>query len=62
MTALTLSQRTYRHVDVATKLLGLGLVAMGLELGGSSSTGLALGVVGAAVALATVFVGREAEA
>jgi hypothetical protein len=62
MTALTLSERTYRHLDVATKLLGLGLVALGLELGGSSPTGLALGATGAAVALATVFVGREGEA
>jgi hypothetical protein len=62
MTALALSERRYRHLDVATKLLGVGLLALGLELGGSSPTGLALGVAGAAVALTTVFVGREAEA
>ena len=62
MTALALSERRYRHLDVATKLLGVGLLALGLELGGSSPTGLALGVAGAAVALTTVFAGREAEA
>ncbi|MEF8843320.1 MAG: hypothetical protein V5A62_17125 [Haloarculaceae archaeon] len=62
MTALTLSARTYRHVDVATKLLGVGLLALGLELGGSSPTGIALGVAGAAFALTTVFLGREVEA
>ena len=62
MTALTLSERTYRHLDIATKLAGVGLLALGLELGGSSPTGIALGVAGAALALATVFVGREANA
>ena len=62
MTALTLSERTYRHLDIVTKLLGVALIAVGLELGGGSPTGIVLGVAGAAVALTTVFVGREVEA
>lgn len=62
MTALTLSERTYRHLDIVTKLLGVALIAIGLELGGGSPTGIVLGITGSAVALTTVFVGREVEA
>jgi hypothetical protein len=56
---VALSGRTYRHVDRASKLLGVGLVAVGLDVGGSSATGVALGLLGAAVALTTVFVRRN---
>jgi hypothetical protein len=54
-----LSARTYRHLDRASKLLGVGLVALGLELGGDTFAGIALGVAGTAVALTTVFVRRH---
>ncbi|ADQ69023.1 hypothetical protein C499_06440 [Halogeometricum borinquense DSM 11551] len=56
---LELSAWTYRHLDRASKLLGVGLVALGLEMGGDTLTGVALGVVGAALALTTVFVRRQ---
>jgi len=58
-TRVELSARMYRHLDRASKLLGVGLVALGLDAGGDTLTGVALGVVGAALALATVFVRRE---
>ncbi|MFC5367509.1 hypothetical protein [Salinirubrum litoreum] len=50
-----LSPRTYRYLDRATKLVGVGLVAAGLNAGGDTLTGLTLGVVGALLALTTVF-------
>lgn len=56
---LDLSARTYRHLDRATKLLGLALVALGLEAGGDTLAGITLGAVGAAIALTTVFVRRR---
>ncbi|SDN10178.1 hypothetical protein SAMN04487949_3372 [Halogranum gelatinilyticum] len=56
---IELSARTYRHLDRASKLLGLGLVALGLDAGGDTLAGVTLGVVGAAVALTTVFVRRQ---
>jgi hypothetical protein len=55
----TLSTRWYRHVDRASKLLGVGLVAAGLDAGGTTVEGLLLGVVGTAVALSTVFIRRQ---
>lgn len=58
-TGLELSARTYRHLDRMSKLLGVGLVALGLDLGGDTLTGIALGVVGTALALTTVFVRRH---
>lgn len=48
--------RTYRRLDYATKLGGVGLVAVGLEVGGATPSGLALGALGAAVGLSTVFI------
>jgi hypothetical protein len=56
---VALSRRRYRHLDRACKLAGVGLVALGLDAGGATPTGLALGAVGTAVALATVFVRRR---
>jgi hypothetical protein len=53
-----LSPERYRHLDRASKLLGVGLVALGLDAGGDTVVGLTLGVVGTAVALTTVFVRR----
>ncbi|AFK20940.1 hypothetical protein E6P09_17450 (plasmid) [Haloferax mediterranei ATCC 33500] len=54
--SIELSARTYRHLDRASKLLGVALVALGLDMGGDTLTGVALGVLGVALALATVFV------
>lgn len=48
--------RTYRLLDCATKLGGVGLVAAGLEVGGATPPGLALGACGAAVGLSTIFI------
>ncbi|WP_380680436.1 hypothetical protein [Salinigranum sp. GCM10025319] len=55
----TLSARWYRHVDRASKLLGVALVAAGLDAGGATVEGVLLGVVGTAVAVSTVFIRRE---
>ncbi|MCT9098322.1 hypothetical protein [Haloarchaeobius sp. HME9146] len=59
MTEVAVSQRTYTRLDRATKLGGLALVAIGLELGGSDPAGIAFGVAGAALALTTVFVTKH---
>jgi len=56
---LVVPARTYRHLDRASKLLGLGFVALGLDVGGSTPTGLALAAIGTALALTTVFVRRQ---
>ncbi len=56
---LSLTPEQYRHLDRASKLLGVGLVALGLDAGGDTAVGLTLGAVGVAVALATVFVRRH---
>ncbi|SDZ78182.1 hypothetical protein SAMN04488065_0265 [Haloplanus vescus] len=54
-----LTARQYSLLDTTSKLLGLGLVAAGLEAGGATPTGFALAVVGAACATATVFISHE---
>ncbi|MFC7076287.1 hypothetical protein [Haloarcula halophila] len=59
MTEIALSRRQYRLLDTASKLVGLGLVAAGLEAGGSTPTGIALALVGTACATVTVFLSHE---
>ncbi|MFC7139854.1 hypothetical protein ACFQMA_08385 [Halosimplex aquaticum] len=54
---VAVDERTYRRLDVATKLAGLGLIAAGLEVGGATAPGLALGVCGAVLGLVTVIIG-----
>ncbi|WP_411968784.1 hypothetical protein [Haloferax sp. YSSS75] len=54
-----LSARRYRHLDRVSKLLGVALVALGLEMGGNTLGGLSLGLLGAVVALTTVFVHKD---
>lgn len=44
-----------------TKLVGVVLVAAGLEVGGGSLPGITLGVAGAAFAVCTVFLEIETE-
>jgi hypothetical protein len=56
---VVLPARTYRYLDHASKLLGVGLVAVGLDVGGATPAGLALAAVGTALALTTVFVRRQ---
>jgi hypothetical protein len=60
MTAnVKLTARQYRLLDTTSKLVGLGLVAAGLEVGGSTPAGIALAIAGAACATATVFITNE---
>ncbi|ELZ84612.1 hypothetical protein C453_11376 [Haloferax elongans ATCC BAA-1513] len=56
---IELSARTYRHLDRVSKLLGVGLVALGLDMGGDTLLGVAVGLLGAALALTTVFLQIE---
>lgn len=51
-----LSSRAYRWLDRATKLAGVALVAGGLEVGGSTTAGLALAITGAVLATITIFI------
>ena len=59
MTDVVLSPGRYRLLDRASKLGGLALVAAGLEVGGSTPTGLALAGVGTFLAVITVFIDHE---
>lgn len=56
---VTLPAHTYRRIDRASKLGGLALVAVGLEVGGGTIEGFALAVVGAALATITVFIEQQ---
>jgi hypothetical protein len=60
MTDLTLPARRYRWLDRVTKLLGVALVAGGLELGGGTVAGVLVAALGVGLGLTTVFVHREA--
>jgi hypothetical protein len=53
-----LSLRQYRWLDRTTKLLGVGLIAAGLAVGGGTTLGVVLALAGAAVGLCTVFIDR----
>ena len=59
MTDWSLPPATYRRVDFASKLVGLALVAAGLEVGGGTAAGLLLAAVGAGCATITVFINNE---
>lgn len=61
MTDLACSGQTYRIVDSATKLLGVGLLAGGLELGIVSAPGMALALAGAILGVSTVFVSEDTQ-
>ncbi|ELZ32548.1 hypothetical protein C474_07002 [Halogeometricum pallidum JCM 14848] len=56
---VALPARTYRRLDRASKLIGVALVAVGLETGGDTLAGIALGLLGAAIALTTVVLQRQ---
>jgi hypothetical protein len=51
---VTLRPRAYRWFDRLTKLVGVVLVAAGLEAGGATVAGLVLATLGVASGLATV--------
>jgi len=55
-TDTTLSVSQYRWLDRVTKLLGVALIAAGLEVGGETTAGIVLAVLGVAVGLLTVLV------
>jgi len=59
MTESRLTARQYSLLDTTSKLVGLGLVALGLDAGGATPAGLALAVAGAVCATATVFISHE---
>jgi hydrogenase maturation factor HypE len=48
--------RQYRWLDRTTKLVGVCLVAGGLEVGGDTVLGIALATVGVAFGLTTVLI------
>ncbi|MDS0261231.1 hypothetical protein NDI56_17665 [Haloarcula sp. S1CR25-12] len=54
-----LTESRYRLIDTASKLVGLALVAAGLDVGGSTPAGLALALAGTACATLTVFLSYE---
>ena len=54
--SVTLSDRQYRWLDRATKLVGVVLIAAGLEVGGSTPAGIALATIGVACGLTTVLI------
>ncbi|MFB6157482.1 MAG: hypothetical protein ABEJ34_06550 [Haloferacaceae archaeon] len=56
MTDVGLPARAYRGLDAASKLLGVGLIAVGLDVGGDTATGVALALAGAALGTLTVFI------
>lgn len=53
---LELSPVAYRRVETASKLAGLVVAVAGLEVGPVTAMGLALVVIGAVLATATVFI------
>lgn len=59
MSELSLPESSYRWVDRASKLAGIGLIAAGLAVGGDTVAGIALAAVGVAVGLATVFISKQ---
>ncbi len=58
MTDMALDARRYRWLDRASKLVGVALIAAGLEVGGGTATGLVLAALGVTCGLATVVIDR----
>lgn len=56
---ISLSDRSYRWLDRLSKLLGVGLIALGLDVGGDTLPGVALAVAGVACGLLTVLVTHD---
>jgi len=58
MTGYRLPDRTYRRVDRATKLAGVGLLVLALEAG-PTATGIGLAAAGIGLGLITVFIDTD---
>lgn len=56
---LALAPRRYRWLDRMTKLLGVTLIAGGLDAGGGTLTGIALALLGVAFGLSTVIINKQ---
>ncbi|WP_436910162.1 hypothetical protein [Halosimplex marinum] len=59
MTAVTVTERSYRWIDRLSKLLGVALIAVGLDAGGDTLAGIAFAAAGVACGLATIFVSKQ---
>lgn len=59
MSELVLSRRAYRLLDAATKLGGVGLLALALDVGIVSAPGAALVLAGVLLGVCTVFVTKD---
>ncbi|QPV63584.1 hypothetical protein I7X12_02825 [Halosimplex litoreum] len=59
MSAVTVSARSYRWIDRLSKLLGVALIAAGLDTGGHTPAGIAFAAAGVACGLATIFVSKQ---
>lgn len=59
MTAVALDPRRYRWVDRFSKLVGVALIAGGIEAGGATLAGIALAVAGVGIGLLTTVIRRD---
>jgi len=57
--SVTVTERSYRWIDRLSKLLGVALIAIGLDTGGDTAAGVALAAAGVACGLATIFVAKQ---
>jgi len=56
---IVLTDTRYRWLDRVSKLLGVALIAAGLEIGGDTAAGLVLATLGGACGLCTVLIHNE---
>jgi hypothetical protein len=56
---LALPARQYLWLDRATKLIGVALIAAGLEVGGDTVLGLGLAVLGVIFGFTTVIIEKQ---
>jgi hypothetical protein len=54
-----LTTRRYRWLDRITKLIGVALIAGGLEAGGGTPAGIALAAFGVTIGLSTVIIDKQ---
>jgi hypothetical protein len=57
--SVTVTERSYRWIDRLSKLLGVALIAIGLDTGGDTLVGIAFAAGGVACGLATIFVSKQ---
>jgi hypothetical protein len=56
---VTLTTTQYRWLDRTSKLLGVALIAAGLEVGGDTTAGLVLAALGVACGCCTTIITNE---